>query len=302
MILCLIYATTPRLFSSITKASYDLLEYVDDEMDLSALGFSDDIKNLLEAARNIPADTAEKSIRTDSDSSDDTLVDSDDSDEIGESYEDQLKYVQEITGIFSEMDMDQEFVTSPDDIRGEDGEDQVEAEAVPAVTGDDWKEKVQKIIREVIKKQGLYVQKIYWGGNRVEVVISASDDPSNPIGPSVSALQVCHRSMYDEFELREEELAVVTKFEIIVASPGIGEILRTDQDFVSFKGFMVAVSTTEIYKKKTIFEGTLVQRTADDVCISLKGRIIKVPRVLVNEVRLPKPKYEITDTEMRKLR
>ena len=302
MILCFIYATTPRLFSSITKASYDLLEYVDDEMDLSALGFSDDIKNLLEAARNIPADTAEKSIRTDSDSSDDTLVDSDDSDEIGESYEDQLKYVQEITGIFSEMDMDQEFVTSPDDIRGEDGEDQVEAEAVPAVTGDDWKEKVQKIIREVIKKQGLYVQKIYWGGNRVEVVISASDDPSNPIGPSVSALQVCHRSMYDEFELREEELAVVTKFEIVVASPGIGEILRTDQDFVSFKGFMVAVSTTEIYKKKTIFEGTLVQRTADDVCISLKGRIIKVPRVLVNEVRLPKPKYEITDTEMRKLR
>ena len=302
MILCLIYATTPRLFSSITKASYDLLEYVDDEMDLSALGFSDDIKNLLEAARNIPADTAEKSIRTDSDSSDDTLVDSDDSDEIGESYEDQLKYVQEITGIFSEMDMDQDFVTSPDDIRGEDGEDQVEAEAVPAVTGDDWKEKVQKIIREVIKKQGLYVQKIYWGGNRVEVVISASDDPSNPIGPSVSALQLCHRSMYDEFELREEELAVVTKFEIVVASPGIGEILRTDQDFVSFKGFMVAVSTTEIYKKKTIFEGTLVQRTADDVCISLKGRIIKVPRVLVNEVRLPKPKYEITDTEMRKLR
>jgi ribosome maturation factor RimP len=136
----------------------------------------------------------------------------------------------------------------------------------------------------------------------VEVVISASDNPANPVGPSVSALQICHRSMYDEFELREEELAVVTKFEIVVASPGIGEVLRTDQDFVSFKGFNVAVTTKEIYKKKTLFEGTLVERNEHDVCISLKGRIVKVPRDLVADVRLPKPKYESTDTEMRKLR
>ena len=193
------------------------------------------------------------------------------------------------------------FVTSLDDIvsdEEEEGDDSVRTATLP----DDWKGQVELIIRQVIQKQGLYVQKIFWAQGRVEVVISASDDPSNPIGPSVSALQQCHRSMYDEFELREEELAVVTKFEIIVASPGIGEILRSDQDFVSFKGFTVSVSTTEIYRKKTLFEGTLVERNTDDVCISLKGRIIKIPRAVVNQVRLPKPKYESTDTEMRKIR
>ena len=192
------------------------------------------------------------------------------------------------------------FVTSLDDIISDEEEegDSVKTATLP----DDWKGQVESIIRQVIQKQDLYVQKIFWAQGRVEVVISGSDDPSNPIGPSVSALQQCHRSMYDEFELREEELAVVTKFEIIVASPGIGEVLRSDQDFVSFKGFTVSVSTTEIYRKKTLFEGTLVERNPDDVCISLKGRIIKIPRAVVNQVRLPKPKYESTDTEMRKIR
>ena len=196
-------------------------------------------------------------------------------------------------------DSDENYVTSVDEII--DSEDSVGAISTPAPS-DAWREQVQAIIHSVINKQGLYVQKIYWGGNRVEVVISATEDPSNPIGPSVTALQLCHRSMYDEFELREEELAVVTRFEIVVASPGIGEILRSDQDFVSFKGFMVAVTTTEIFRKKTVFEGTLVDRSVDTVCISLKGRPIKIPRDIISEVRLPKPKYEATDTEMRKLR
>lgn len=196
------------------------------------------------------------------------------------------------------------FVTSLDDIVSDEEEEEEggEGSVRTALLPDDFKGQVETIIRQVIQKQNLYVQKIFWAQGRIEVVISASDDLSNPIGPSVSALQLCHRSMYDEFELREEELAVVTKFEILVASPGIGEVLRSDQDFVSFKGFTVTVSTTEIYRKKTLFEGTLVERNADDVCISLKGRIVKIPRTVVNQVKLPKPKYESTDTEMRKIR
>jgi ribosome maturation factor RimP len=197
------------------------------------------------------------------------------------------------------------FVTSLDDIVSEEEEEEEGAEegsVRTAILPDDYKSQVETIIRQVIQKQNLFVQKIFWAQGRIEVVISASDDVSNPIGPSVSALSQCHRSMYDEFELREEELAVVTKFEILVASPGIGEVLRSDQDFVSFKGFTVTVSTTEIYRKKTLFEGTLVERNADDVCISLKGRIVKIPRTVVNQVKLPKPKYESTDTEMRKIR
>ena len=274
-------------------------EFNEEDFDFSD-GFGEDIKDLLLSAKDVePSSTTEITAeQMDGEDSDDSI------DADGETEEELRQYVQEITGIFAEMDdedSNQDFVNSPDDIVDENGEDE-DAQNFIVTPGSDWKDTVQNIICEVIRKQGYYVQKIFWTGNRVEVIISASDDLLNPIGPSVTALQLCHRSMYEEFELREEELAVVTKFEIVVASPGIGEILRSDQDFVSFKGFMVSISTTEIYKKKALFEGTLVERSAENVCISLKGRIVKIPRELISEVKLPKPKYESTDTEMRKLR
>ena len=166
----------------------------------------------------------------------------------------------------------------------------------------EWKQNVEQIIRDVISKQNVYLQKVTWKGGRIEVIITATDDPDDPTGPSSGILQMCHRMLYEAFELQENFLAVVTRYEIIIASPGIGEVLRFDRDFISFKGFTVSVTTTEIFKKKTVFEGTLVERTDDYVSISQKGRLIKVPRTIIAEVRLPKPKYESTDTEMRKLR
>jgi ribosome maturation factor RimP len=279
---------------------------LDDDLDDNAFdGFSDDVKELLLSAKDL-TENALLSTPSPLVTGEPISVDDEDlGDEGIETDDDLRKYVQDITGMLAEMDDESsygDYVTSPDDIVGEEYDEDESLSQPNVVTSNDWREKVQTIMKEVIKKQGLYVQKIFWVGGRVEVVISASDDPANPVGPSVSALQICHRSMYDEFELREEELAVVTKFEIVVASPGIGEVLRTDQDFVSFKGFNVAVTTKEIYKKKTLFEGTLVERNEHDVCISLKGRIVKVPRDLVAAVRLPKPKYESTDTEMKKLR
>ena len=65
---------------------------------------------------------------------------------------------------------------------------------------------------------------------------------------------------------------------------------------------MIAVTTTEDFKKKTLFEGSLIERSDEHVVVSLKGRIVKVPRKVIASVRLPKAKYESGDSEMRKLR
>ena len=40
-----------------------------------------------------------------------------------------------------------------------------------------------------------------------------------------------------------------------VSTPGLSCDLSTDQDFVSFKGFEVAVETSEPFKGKTAFSG-----------------------------------------------
>ena len=89
--------------------------------------------------------------------------------------------------------------------------------------------------------------------------------------------------------------------EIMVASRGVSDRLTTDRDFVSFKGFPVVVHTTEVHKKKTEFEGSLLERSEEKVSLSLKGRILNIPRALIKEVVLVKSQVEPTDIEMKKL-
>ncbi len=65
---------------------------------------------------------------------------------------------------------------------------------------------------------------------------------------------------------------------------------------------MVTVTTSEPFKNKTTFTGTVVRRTDAHVVLSAKGRIVQLPRELVAEVKLPAPQFEPDDYEVRKLR
>ena len=64
----------------------------------------------------------------------------------------------------------------------------------------------------------------------------------------MNTIQVVHRSVYDELELRDEELDFTTSYELLVASPGF-EMSHSDRDFISFRGFPVTIITTEAKKK-----------------------------------------------------
>jgi len=80
-----------------------------------------------------------------------------------------------------------------------------------------------------------------------------------------------------------------------VASPGVSDLLLDDRDFETFKGFEVRVRLSEEFKKKTDYDGTLQGRDEDSVLINLKGRIVKLPRGLVIDVRLPSALTEAGD-------
>ena len=79
------------------------------------------------------------------------------------------------------------------------------------------------------------------------------------------------------------------------SSPGLATRLESDLDFTAFKGFPVTVTTTEPYKKRTEWEGTLVGRDEEHVTINLKGRPQKIPTALVASVRLPEASTEPGD-------
>ncbi|AFZ48413.1 protein of unknown function DUF150 [Cyanobacterium stanieri PCC 7202] len=71
-----------------------------------------------------------------------------------------------------------------------------------------------------------------------------------------------------------------------ISSPGVADVLTTDREFISFQGFPVTVQTHTPHKKKTQFEGTLRSRDEDFVYLNCKGRIVKIPRELVEQVTL----------------
>ena len=71
-----------------------------------------------------------------------------------------------------------------------------------------------------------------------------------------------------------------------ISSPGLSNVLESDRDFISFKSFAVVVDLTEPHKGKKHWVGTLVGRDDDHVRLSQKGRIVKLPRPLVQQVQL----------------
>ena len=168
-----------------------------------------------------------------------------------------------------------------------------------------YQNSVIDIITSHIKKQGLYLYKLQWLSGRVEVTVSKNpldNTEEGAIGPDLSILSGLHRQLYKEFELHDDKYDFVNRFELIIASPGIGEYLASNLDFLTFRGFNIEVHMKEEYKKKTLWVGTLKDRDETHISISLKGRIVKIPRALVREVTMPTAKTETTDLEMKKLR
>jgi ribosome maturation factor RimP len=71
-----------------------------------------------------------------------------------------------------------------------------------------------------------------------------------------------------------------------ISSPGADRHLEGDREFVAFRGFMVAVNMISAYEGKQIWTGHLISRNETHVSISIKGRVINIPRELIARVEL----------------
>jgi ribosome maturation factor RimP len=71
-----------------------------------------------------------------------------------------------------------------------------------------------------------------------------------------------------------------------ISSPGIGDNLTSDREFISFKGFPVMVETNTEYKKRTQWDGNLQGRDEKAIHINCKGKMVAIPREIVTRVTL----------------
>ncbi len=89
-----------------------------------------------------------------------------------------------------------------------------------------------------------------------------------------------------------------------ISSPGISPQLKTDREFITFKGFEVIVKTLTLYKSSQaedpplpplssplglrggFWRGKLLSRDEEAVYLNQKGKTISIPRQLVASVQL----------------
>jgi ribosome maturation factor RimP len=71
-----------------------------------------------------------------------------------------------------------------------------------------------------------------------------------------------------------------------ISSPGISQMLTSDRDFISFKGFPVLIRTLEAYKGHKEWSGKLIRRDETAVYLNQKGRQMAIPRPVIAEVLL----------------
>ena len=141
-----------------------------------------------------------------------------------------------------------------------------------------------QIAEEVASPLGLEVVDVVLQTNKNPMVLRV--DIRNP--DQNTGLEDCERmSRALEPTLDEADL-IPQAYVLEISSPGAERQLQGDREFVAFRGFMVTVSTTVLHDGKQSWSGHLISRDETNVTISLKGRIVNIPRELVERVELTK--------------
>ncbi len=96
-----------------------------------------------------------------------------------------------------------------------------------------------------------------------------------------TGLEDCER-MSKALETALDEADVIPyPYLLEVSSPGTDREIKTDREFVAFKGFMVkAISSNDTWT------GQLVSRDLENLTITQKGRIVTIPRQAIVKVEL----------------
>ena len=141
-----------------------------------------------------------------------------------------------------------------------------------------------QIAEEVASPLGLEVVDVVLHTNKNPVVLRV--DIRNP--DQNTGLDDCERMSRSLEPTLDAADLIPHAYVLEISSPGAERQLQGDREFVAFRGFMVTVGTTDLHEGKQCWSGHLMSRNETHVTISIKGRIVNIPRELVDRVELSK--------------
>lgn len=147
--------------------------------------------------------------------------------------------------------------------------------------------RLEQLAREVAEQDGMDVQEVRLHTHRipltVQVLVRRAD------GGDIS-LEHC-AALSGPLSVAIETSGLLTSSYVLeVSSPGIGEDLLSERDFMSFRGFPVEVLHRPSPGSERRSEGLLQGRDDEAVLLNARGRSIRIPRQEVVAVRLVSPR------------
>lgn len=103
---------------------------------------------------------------------------------------------------------------------------------------------------------------------------------------NTAALSTIAGSIMDALKEREDELQILARHEVVIASPSNPRALDTQKKLDAAIGRRVAVRTHDPWESNRSLYGVLVDRNALDVYINQKGRLVTIPNNFVSGVEL----------------
>jgi len=140
-----------------------------------------------------------------------------------------------------------------------------------------------QVAEEVASPLGLEVVNVVLSTNKSPVVLRV--DIRNP--DQNTGLDDCERMSRSLEPILDEMDLIPDAYQLEISSPGVERQLQDDREFIAFKGFMVTVTTAIADEgKPKSWSGHLISRNETHVSISVKGRVVNIPRDQCDRVEL----------------
>lgn len=141
---------------------------------------------------------------------------------------------------------------------------------------------IEKLAQPIAEKLHLKIVNIIFETNKNPVNLRINIE--NLSGDT--SLENCENMSRLLEESLDQENIISSAYTLEISSPGIGNNLTTERDFISFKGFPIVVSTNGVFKKKNKWHGRLQGKDEEAVYVNCKGKIVAIPHNIISKVEL----------------
>ncbi len=156
-----------------------------------------------------------------------------------------------------------------------------EAPGVPAPAPASLDAALEALARGVASGSGLSVLGIRLLSQRIPLTVQVLVQRADGVDVN---LDECAQISAPLGEALEASGLLGLAYVLEVSSPGIGEVLSSDRDFTSFRGFPVEVVRHDRDDRQRL--GLLLGRDERMVLLNVRGRTVRIPREEVSLVRL----------------